>query len=155
MPLSWNLGNLTSWNPLGHSRPVTGLLYLFYSTLLCAFFCQYIDLGLRACSYLWRWVWSFHLILGLPRFLLPVNFCFVACRGRFATCFTQSLCIVQLRKKGKGRLWVLQHCCLEAYWSLTRMSSFIHLQRRYTHQAAWETSASEGRNYTWSLASNQ
>jgi len=28
MPLSWNLGTLTSWNPLGHSRPVTGLLYL-------------------------------------------------------------------------------------------------------------------------------
>ena len=29
VPLSWNLGTLTSWNPLGHSRPVTGLLYLF------------------------------------------------------------------------------------------------------------------------------
>ena len=29
--LSWNLGTLTSWNPLGHSRPVTGLLYLYYS----------------------------------------------------------------------------------------------------------------------------
>jgi hypothetical protein len=28
--LSCNLGTLTSWNPLGHSRPVTGLLYLFY-----------------------------------------------------------------------------------------------------------------------------
>ena len=28
MPLSWNLGTLTSWNPLDHSRPVTGLLYL-------------------------------------------------------------------------------------------------------------------------------
>ena len=28
MPLSCNLGTLTSWNPLGHSRPVTGLLYL-------------------------------------------------------------------------------------------------------------------------------
>ena len=27
-PLSWNLGTLTSWNPLGHSRPVTGLIYL-------------------------------------------------------------------------------------------------------------------------------
>jgi len=27
--LSWNLGTLTSWNPLGHSRPVTGLLYIF------------------------------------------------------------------------------------------------------------------------------
>jgi hypothetical protein len=26
--LSRNLGTLTSWNPLGHSRPVTGLLYL-------------------------------------------------------------------------------------------------------------------------------
>ena len=51
--------------------------------------------------------------------------------------------------KGKGRLWVLQHCCLEAYCTLTRMSSFIHLQRR-----CGETSASEGRNYTWNLASN-
>ena len=59
-----------------------------------------------------------------------------------------------LKGKGKGRLWVLQHCCLEAYCTLTRMSSFIHLQRRCTHQAASETSASEGRNYTWNLASN-
>ena len=56
--------------------------------------------------------------------------------------------------KGKGRLWVLQHCCLEAYCTLTRMSSFIHLQRRCTHQAAWETCDSEGRNYTWNLASD-
>jgi hypothetical protein len=29
VPLSRNLGNLTSWIPLGHSRPVTGLLYLY------------------------------------------------------------------------------------------------------------------------------
>ena len=29
VPLSRNLGTLTSWNPLGHSEPVTGLLYLF------------------------------------------------------------------------------------------------------------------------------
>ena len=28
VPLSRNLGTLTSWNPLGHSRPVTGLIYL-------------------------------------------------------------------------------------------------------------------------------
>jgi len=27
--LSCNLGTLNSWNPLGHSRPVKGLLYLF------------------------------------------------------------------------------------------------------------------------------
>ena len=37
--------------------------------------------------------------------------------------------------KGKGRLWVLQHCCLQTYRTLTRMSSIIHLQRRCTHQA--------------------
>jgi hypothetical protein len=30
VPLSWNLGTLTSWNPLGHSKPVTGLLYLTF-----------------------------------------------------------------------------------------------------------------------------
>ena len=30
MPLSCNLGTLTSWKPLGHSRNLTGLLYLFY-----------------------------------------------------------------------------------------------------------------------------
>ena len=34
MPLSWNLGTLTSWNPLGLSRPVTGLLYLYLYHLL-------------------------------------------------------------------------------------------------------------------------
>jgi len=30
VPLSRNLGALTSWNPLGLSRPVMGLLYLFF-----------------------------------------------------------------------------------------------------------------------------
>jgi len=29
VPLSRNLGTITSWNPLGHSSPVTGLLYLY------------------------------------------------------------------------------------------------------------------------------
>ena len=29
VPLSRNLGTLTSWNPLGPSRPVTGLVYLY------------------------------------------------------------------------------------------------------------------------------
>jgi len=29
VPLSRNLGTLTSWNPLGHSRTVTPLLYLY------------------------------------------------------------------------------------------------------------------------------
>ena len=30
VPLSRNLGTLSSWNPLGLSRPVMGLLYLFF-----------------------------------------------------------------------------------------------------------------------------
>ena len=33
MPLSRNLGTLTSWNPLGLTRPVTGLLYLLLNQL--------------------------------------------------------------------------------------------------------------------------
>ena len=32
VPLSWNLRTLTSWNPVGYSRPVMGLLYLFTSS---------------------------------------------------------------------------------------------------------------------------
>ena len=31
VPLSWNLGTLTSWNPLEHSWPVRGLLYLTFT----------------------------------------------------------------------------------------------------------------------------
>ena len=34
VPLSWNLGNLTSWNPLDHSRPVTGLLCLYLTLII-------------------------------------------------------------------------------------------------------------------------
>ena len=37
MPLSCNLGTLTSWNRLGHSRPATGLLYLFYGAQCVTF----------------------------------------------------------------------------------------------------------------------
>ena len=33
VPLSWNVGTLTPWNPLGHSRLVTGLLYLYRSVI--------------------------------------------------------------------------------------------------------------------------
>ena len=33
VPLSRNLGIITSWNPLGHSRPVMGLLYLYLFTI--------------------------------------------------------------------------------------------------------------------------
>ena len=34
MPLSRNLGALTSWNPLGLSRPVMGLIYFYLTYLL-------------------------------------------------------------------------------------------------------------------------
>jgi len=34
VPLSWNLGALTSWNPLGLSRPVMRLLYFCFCWLI-------------------------------------------------------------------------------------------------------------------------
>jgi hypothetical protein len=40
VPLSSNLGTLTSWNPLGHPRPVTGLLYLYILTPAGCFMVQ-------------------------------------------------------------------------------------------------------------------
>jgi len=41
VPLSRNLGTLTSWNPLGHSRPVTGLIYLFYLSYFFHFYSSF------------------------------------------------------------------------------------------------------------------
>ena len=39
VPLSWNLGKLTTWKPLGHSGPVTGMLLLpRYSARSSSFF---------------------------------------------------------------------------------------------------------------------
>ena len=35
VPLSRYLGTLTSWNPLGHFRPVIGLLYLYLLHVYC------------------------------------------------------------------------------------------------------------------------
>jgi len=37
--LSWNLGASTSWNPQGLSRPVMGLVYLFFYIYLCVYVC--------------------------------------------------------------------------------------------------------------------
>ena len=100
-------------------------------------------------------IFSFFLYY-LVQILLALHFTCSALQGwraaeglvhKYETCF-------KVKGKGKGRLWVLQHWCLDAYSTLTQMSSFIHLQRRCTHQAAWETSASEGRNYTCNLAIN-
>ena len=33
VPLSRNLETVTSWNPMGHSRPVMGLLYFYVYTI--------------------------------------------------------------------------------------------------------------------------
>ena len=45
--LSWNLGASASWNPLGLSRPVMGLLYRF--TVYCHLFegCPYLNCSVR------------------------------------------------------------------------------------------------------------
>ena len=44
VPLSCNMGTLTSWNPLGHSRPVTGLFYLYLKR------CVRVGLWLYPCT---------------------------------------------------------------------------------------------------------
>jgi len=38
VPLSRNQETLITWNPLGHSRPVTGLIYLFLNSKESEFF---------------------------------------------------------------------------------------------------------------------
>jgi len=43
VPLSWNRGTLTFWNPLGHSKPVMGLMYV------CM--CVYIYICMCVCVY--------------------------------------------------------------------------------------------------------
>jgi hypothetical protein len=52
------------------------------------------------------------------------------------------------RLKVKGHLWVLLHLCLEGVLYFYP-NEFLH-----SSPEVWETSASEGRNYVWNLASN-
>ena len=60
---SWNLGTLTSWNPLGHSRPVTGLIYHFLQAKII------ISWGLQFCEtlpcFMVEWLATFR------RWMLP------------------------------------------------------------------------------------
>jgi hypothetical protein len=45
-----------------------------------------LGLGFQACSYLWRWSWSLHLVLGRPRSLLPVGLWFIIILGSLLSC---------------------------------------------------------------------
>ena len=47
VPLSRNLGTLTSWNPLGHSRSVMGLLYLFFLHKFVSQQCTQVNVNIR------------------------------------------------------------------------------------------------------------
>jgi len=51
VPLSWNLGTLNSWNPLGHSRPLTGLLYIFLPLYASTCFEHYVMIIRRSKLY--------------------------------------------------------------------------------------------------------
>jgi hypothetical protein len=74
--MSRNLGTLTSWNPLGHSRPVTGLLYLYlywtywryYTTM--AMYCDLYKYDENDKSYKEQNIW---LLILFPtfKFMLP------------------------------------------------------------------------------------
>ena len=59
-----NLGTLTSWNPLGHSRPVMGLLYLYLVAVHCDVTpCRWVAKGVSTFGrivgpFTWRVKWS-------------------------------------------------------------------------------------------------
>ena len=58
VPLSLNLGPLTSWNTLGHSRHVTGLIYLyFYGLSACQPRNWYWRSSLALCN--WKWIFKY------------------------------------------------------------------------------------------------
>jgi hypothetical protein len=51
--ISWNLGTLASWNPLGHTGPVTGLLYLYlYITFTLCVYLHIVSAVVRCTYYL-------------------------------------------------------------------------------------------------------
>jgi len=50
VPLSWNLGTLTSWNPLGHSRPVMGLISYLVCYVIVAWLLSW-SLSIPLCRY--------------------------------------------------------------------------------------------------------
>ena len=50
--LSWNLGPSPSWNPLGLSRPVVGLLYRKHSPNNTCYFPEDLNLQVRCCKIL-------------------------------------------------------------------------------------------------------
>jgi len=60
VPLSWNLGTLTSWNPLGHSRPVMELLYFFLIHRKYSFTSTWIGTG---CFFHHAWNHLFNFIV--------------------------------------------------------------------------------------------
>ena len=55
---------------------------------------------------------------------------------------------VKVEKSLKGLSGVFQHCCREG--GLYSYPKWVHsfISRDTAHEAGWETSASEGRNYT-------
>ena len=79
--MSWNLAIQTSWNPLGHTGPVTGLLYLYVQRERNEFARIYIYIHEKQHT---RKPTSFHLLLSLRKisntsvwnfqfFWIPVN----------------------------------------------------------------------------------
>jgi hypothetical protein len=62
---SWNPGASTSWNPLGLSRPVMGLLYLYLSHSVCIIY-MYINVCVRMHTHCEPWHHRVHgLAMGL------------------------------------------------------------------------------------------
>ena len=66
--LAWNLGASTSWNPQGLSRPVMGLLYLFYMPYFTVYCCLLHPFHIG---------FTFFLILVYVSWIIPVYFMYV------------------------------------------------------------------------------
>ena len=88
------MGTVTSWNPLGHPRPVTGLRYLWKVTNI-----EYVYKGLTACT---KSVWRKS--LG-PQHSRHLSVCNLACAAELSS-FSHKLhfCLNILCEK-RGKNW--------------------------------------------------
>jgi len=113
VPLSRNLGTLTSWNPLGPSGPVTGLLYLYHNHVSYISFkivplCKYILLPANVNvletfleAILWKPFQLFRRILDFRSITIALSL----------QCWFQLREQVKIRCRQFRTVWGMLQCC--------------------------------------------
>jgi hypothetical protein len=114
VPLSRNLGTLTSWNPLGHPRPVTGLLYLLITASVRTFF------GLH--TYVRKTLETRSEKYYVTEILLKSS---VACVGKL------QLCLWETGWKKNLRNWLTRTDQISLPVTMTEILVWIHILRTY------------------------